>query len=115
MNDHRRAPRRQVGEHIEVMDVMTDAVVGRIGNLSQGGMLLISHRSLVEDGLYQLRFGLRDGAGRERQVNVGAHMLWDDDASAPGQHWIGLRFIDVANKDADFLRLWAQAPGSHHA
>ncbi|MGY6519937.1 MAG: PilZ domain-containing protein [Lysobacteraceae bacterium] len=114
MNDHRRAPRREVGEHIEVLDLMTDAVIGRIGNLSQGGMLLICNRELVEDGLYQFRFGLGDAGGRRREVSVGSHVLWVDDGSAPGQHWVGLRFIDIATPDADFLRLWAEAPGSRH-
>lgn len=114
MNEHRRAPRRQVGNQVDVLDVMTDSVIGRVGNLSQSGMLLLANRPLVDDALYQIRFELHDSQGAGRHLDIGAHMLWGDDASAPGQHWIGLRFIDVSSRDADFLRLWAEAPGSHH-
>ena len=39
-----------------VTDTMTERVVGRIGNLSETGMLLIASAPLVEDALYQFRF-----------------------------------------------------------
>src|SRR3546814_7133824 len=58
--DTRRKPRRRVPDTVSVVDSMTDQVVGRLGNVSETGMLLIASTPLVDDGLYQLRFELSD-------------------------------------------------------
>ena len=84
IDEFRRARRRKVADTILVTDAMTDSVIGRIGNLSETGMLLIASAPLVEDALYQLRFHLHDTRGRESAFEVGAHLLWLDRASAPG-------------------------------
>ncbi|WP_149196236.1 PilZ domain-containing protein [Luteimonas suaedae] len=111
----RRARRRQAPEGILVTDAMTGEVVGRVGNLSETGMLMMSSTDLVEDALYQLRFALIDDAGQERTLELGAHLLWSDGASAPGQAWTGFRFIGLSAEQARQLRNWVDAPGSHYA
>ena len=113
INEFRRARRRKVSDTILVTDTMTDNVVGRVSNLSETGMLLITSMPLVDDALYQLRFHLHDSRGRERVFEVGAHLLWTDNASAPGQSWTGLRFISVPPEQAEQLRHWIDAPGGH--
>ena len=107
--ESRRMPRRNVAGLIEVVDVMTDESIGHLGNLSVGGTLLIANVPLVEDALYQLRFSLpdTDGAG----IEVGAHVLWRDDASAPGQSWAGLRFLGLAPQATRALREWVGRGG----
>jgi hypothetical protein len=77
-------------------------------------MLLILNHALVSDALYQFRFKLADAGGHERAIEVGAHELWSDQASAPGQVWTGLRFIDISGDDLNFIRAWVLAPGSQH-
>ena len=113
--DYRRAKRRKVEHGIEVLDTMTEQVVGHLSDLSESGMLLILNQPLMSDALYQFRFKLTDAAGRERAIELGAHELWSGEASAPGQVWTGFRFIDVAAPDLQFLRAWVTAPGSEHA
>ena len=113
-SEYRRAKRRKVEDNVEVLDTMTEQVVGHLSDLSETGMLLIVNHALVSDALYQFRFKLADSQGRERAVEVGAHELWSDQASAPGQVWTGLRFIDIAGDDLAFLRAWVLAPGSQH-
>ena len=102
--ESRRMPRRNVAGLIEVVDVMTEETIGHLGNLSVGGMLLIASVQLVEDALYQLRFTLPDGG--DHPLEVGAHVLWRDDASAPGQSWAGLRFLGLAPQATRSLREW---------
>jgi hypothetical protein len=114
INEFRRARRRKVSDTILVTDAMTDSVVGRVGNLSETGMLLIASAPLVEDALYQFRFSLPDARGRENVFEVGAHLLWLDHASAPGQAWTGFRFIAVAPEQAEELRQWIEAPGGQY-
>ena len=113
MNEYRRAKRRKVG-NIDVLDTMTCQLIGKLSNLSETGMLLILGEPITSDALFQLRFTLNDEAGKSRQVEIGAHELWSDEAAAPGQVWTGFRFIDVAPEDVAFIREWVDAPGSQY-
>ncbi len=114
MNDYRRAKRRRVAETIEIRDVMAEQVVGRIGNLSESGMLALTRLELNDDALYQFRFLLTNRNGERREIEVGAHQLWADAAKDAGQFWCGLRFIDVDADDLRFIRDWVEEPGSQH-
>ncbi|MFT4178142.1 MAG: PilZ domain-containing protein [Thermomonas sp.] len=107
----RRQPRRAVPGMVDVFDTITEQTVGYLGNLSVGGMLLIANRALVDDALYQFRFILPDEVGAAQPLETGAHVLWQDAAGAPGQHWIGLRFLGLSADATGRLRRWAeQAP-----
>jgi hypothetical protein len=113
MNEYRRAKRRKVGD-IDVIDTMTGQSVGKLSNLSETGMLLILGQPIISDALFQLRFTLTSENGSSRNVDVGAHELWSDDAAAPGQVWTGFRFIDVGPEDVAYIREWVDAPGSQY-
>lgn len=114
MKEFRRSRRRQVAESIQVIDSMTEMVIGHIGNVSETGMLVMTNAPLVNDALYQLRFTLPDGP-LKLPFEVGAHLLWCDQASAPGQAWTGFRFITMSDDHMQQLRRWIDAPGSQYA
>ncbi|RZA10757.1 MAG: PilZ domain-containing protein [Lysobacteraceae bacterium] len=106
--ESRRQTRRMVPGMMEVRDTITEETVGYVGNVSVGGMLLIASRPLVDDALYQFRFALPDEVGESQLLEVGAHVLWVDDASAPGQSWVGLRFLGLSPGATQRLRRWAE-------
>lgn len=113
-DEYRRVPRRKIAETIQVVDTMTDTVVGRLGNLSETGMLVITSMPLVDEALYQLRFMLHDGADAAVQIEVGVHLLWQDTASASGQTWTGFRFITLLDSQMLQLRQWLDTPGGRY-
>ena len=114
IEEFRRAKRRKVADTVLITDAMTDSVVGRIGNLSETGMLVMASAPLVEDALYQFRFRLHDARLPDIHMEVGAHLLWLDRASAPGQAWTGFRFITIPTDQAEKLRHWIDAPGGQY-
>lgn len=114
MSEFRRAKRRKVEHRIDVLDTMTERVIGHLGDLSENGMLLVLTHPLVSDALYQLRFTLTDSKGIDHALDIGVHELWSDPAAAPGQAWTGFRFIDISPSDLAFLRAWVTAPGSQY-
>lgn len=114
MNESRRAKRKQVREAIEVFDSMTELSVGRIGNLSETGMMLMAAAPLMEDALYQFRFTLGGNPLRQRTLEVGVHQLWSEPSHVPGQYWSGFRLVDIAPEDASHLHAWVEAPGSQY-
>ncbi len=109
--DSRRSRRRRLAETVQVIDTMTEQAIGHLGNLSETGMMLIASAPLVEDALYQLRFHLRDCPDQGAPIEVGAHLLWQDRASVPGQTWTGLRFIALPEEGLQRLRQWLDSPG----
>ena len=112
--EYRRVPRRKVTTTVAVIDTMTEAVIGRLGNLSETGMLMIASTSLVDDALYQLRFVLHDPHHPPLSIQVGVHLLWQDSASAPGQTWTGFRFIALLDSQMAQLRQWLETPGGSY-
>ncbi len=103
-HESRRMPRRAVPGRSEVVDCMTGASIGHLGNISVGGMLLVAGAPLTEDALYQLRFTLPDADGSA--LELGAHVLWRDQAGAPGQSWVGLRFLALPPGTVQRLEDW---------
>ena len=110
INESRRAQRRNVHESIAVIDTMTEQVIGRVGNISESGMLLVANAPLVEDALYQLRFDIIDRSGRTVAIDVGAHLVWLGSANTPGQSWAGLRFLTIDEGHLAILRQWIARP-----
>ena len=106
--ESRRQARRTVPGMMEVYDTITEEPVGYVGNVSVGGMLLIANRTLTDDALYQFRFALPDDMGDTLPLEVGAHVRWVDDASAPGQSWAGLRFLGLSPEVTRRLRWWTE-------
>lgn len=108
--EHRRARRRAAEQPVSVIDSLREQTVGRIGNLSETGMMLVSDVPLREDALYQLSIQLPDAHGRCTPLDVGAHLLWSAPAGPPGTCIAGLRFIDVAPDALRRLRAWIERP-----
>lgn len=111
--ESRRRTRRTVSGMVEVTDTMTDEVLGYVGNVSLGGMLLIANRALPLDALFQLRFALPDASGEVAPLETGAHVLWQDEGGAPGQRWIGLRFIGLPPDATRRLHDWTRQEPEH--
>lgn len=109
--NYRRARRRKVEGTIPVTDMMTGIVIGRIGNLSENGMLLIASAPLTDDALYQCSFSLPLPGDALLTVEAGWHALWQDRSNASGQTWVGLRAITMPDAQLQQLRAWLDSPG----
>ena len=110
IRESRRADRRNVHESIAVLDTMTEQVIGRLGNISESGMLLGANTPLLDDALYQFRFEIPDRNGRPVKIDVGAHLIWVGSANTPGQSWAGLRFLTISEEHLVTLRQWIGTP-----
>jgi hypothetical protein len=111
-DESRRSRRRRVDDRVDVVDAMTEQAVGQLGNISDSGLLLLASATLHDDCLYQLRFTLPDRGGERLAFEIGAHLLWENAASAPGQAWMGFRFLSLDDGQLDRLREWIDAPGA---
>ena len=112
MAELRRAKRKPPEQPIQVVNAMTGATIGRVGNLSINGMMLIADAPFREDALYQFVFQLPDAKGNNVALEVGMHEQWSEPASVPGQYWAGFRIIDIAPHDAEILAAWVEREGA---
>lgn len=113
MVEHRQSLRKPPDRPIEVLDVITGRSIGRVGNLSVDGMLLISTRALPANALYQISFQLPSvGNSGARPMEIGVNEQWGERASAPGQFWTGFHIVDISPEDQERLNAWVHSSRS---
>lgn len=103
-NEQRRSKRKYVDGVVNVTNAMTGVVMGRVGNLSIDGMMMIANAPVREDALFQVVFHVADDHGKAVPLEVGMHEQWTEPANAPGQFWAGFRIIDIAPRELDILK-----------
>ena len=106
--EQRRSKRKPPDQEIEVVNAMTGHVVGRIGNLSCDGMMLVANELLRDDALYQFTFSLPDASGEKSALEVGMHEQWSEPAGVANQYFAGFRIIDISERDQELLQQWVE-------
>ncbi len=106
MNEYRRSPRKAPFVNTTVTDLMTGEVMGRIGNLSSDGMLMVCDAEVVDDALFQLAFDLFEADGSSQSIKVGVQEMWCEAANVPGQFWAGFHFIDISDDNLNAVESW---------
>ena len=104
--EQRRSRRKNPESTVQVVNAMTGHSMGRVGNLSIDGMMLIATTPTRENALYQFVFHLPDERGQPVPIEVGVHEQWSEPANVPGQFWVGFQFIDVAPQDLATIQSW---------
>ncbi len=103
MNDRRRNDRIDAYDiGLTVLNDIDGQEVGVIGNLSMGGMMLISTRQLYADGILQLKIDVPAELGFDL-ISLGVKILWCTPANSPDEYWAGLETIDISPADRDSL------------
>lgn len=108
MVEHRQSLRKPPSRPVEVLDLVSGRPLGRIGNLSIDGLLLIGQRPLPANALFQLSFNLPSETGAH-PLEVGVCEQWGEKAAAPGQFWTGFHIIDISPDDQDRLTAWVNS------
>ena len=101
---------RRKNDRIDAYDVGLTAIngiddqrLGIIGNLSPGGMMLITTRKLYADGILQLKIDVPAELG-SGLISMGVKILWCTPANSPNEFWAGLETIDLSPGDSNSLQ-----------
>lgn len=105
MVGERRADDRKntYGIGLRVVNGIDGNALGMVGNLSQGGMMLITTRELFANGILQLRLEIPGDLGGD-SLSLGMKILWCSPANSPDEYWVGLQTLDIAAADRDRLQ-----------
>lgn len=104
----RRSIRKKATEVVMVTNGMTGETLGRVGNLSIDGLMIIGQRQLGEDHIYQIQFALNDADHLSHPVEVGIQCLWSEATRSSGSFWSGCKIIDIAPEHLNLLAAWIE-------
>lgn len=113
MDERRQFNRIDAGEvSLRVFNAVDGQALGIVGNLSLGGMLLITtQRELYANGILQLLIETPPALGG-KPIALGVKILWCTPAHSPDSFWAGLETIDLGEGDRAALeRLLDQLGG----
>ena len=104
----RKHPRYPLDKHVHVMDRKTGKSLGRIVNVSQGGMMLVDSAPLQEECIYQLTIELESGVIGNAEtctIELGVDCLWHTPAvtEKAAVYWSGCEIIDISDKNLELL------------
>lgn len=105
----RRDRRRNVRQAMVLINTITGGNLGRIGNLSAGGLMLISPHAVGESNIYQAQFQLLDAGSATRKIDLAFQVLWCAPAGSKNTFWSGCQTIDISERDRAAIHAWANA------
>ncbi len=92
------------------MDVITGQPMGRIGNLSGTGMLLICPAAPRSEAVHQVRLPLSGDSDTPQCIEVGIQEQWHESAASADRVWAGYRIIAIGEGDDARLDAWLALP-----
>lgn len=113
--DRRQAERVSVNCRVEVIERDTLESVGVLMDISSSGMMISSDRDLEVGMLMELTLALceESGAIGDREINLGAEIVWTQQAPDVSHSWIGLHIIDISDQDnvriGELISAWQEA------
>jgi hypothetical protein len=102
----RKSVRKRVTQAMMVTDAFTGESLGRIGNLSNDGLMLIAPKELPDEHVFQLQFTLLGNGLTPHRVEIGVQALWCDQARTANTYWAGCKMIDISPSDQAMLKQW---------
>ncbi len=108
--EQRRAPRKQATSPMPIVDVMTERVLGQLGNLSATGLMLLGAPPPRAGAVHQVAFTLRDAQHREHRVEIGIQEQWHEPAATARQFWSGYRIVAASDDDVRAIDEWIGPP-----
>jgi hypothetical protein len=108
--EQRRAPRKRATAPMPVVDVMSDMLLGQLGNLSATGLMLLGPHAPRSGAVHQVSFVLADAHQRDHAVVLGVQEQWHEAAAATGQFWAGYRIVAASDEDILAIDEWIGPP-----
>jgi hypothetical protein len=104
VDDRRKFTRIDAAESsLRVVNAIDGRQLGIVGNLSMGGLLLItSQQELYPSGILQLEIERPAEIGGGT-IPLGVKVLWCTPAHSPESYWAGLETIDLGEPEREAL------------
>ncbi len=102
--ERRKHPRRRLSTDLTVFDRSTGANVGRLANLSEGGIRLIAKKSFIEGHRVTFSLVLPQMIRGSTTMSFDAAVVWVQPAAQNGDVVAGFRFTDLRPEALELVR-----------
>ncbi len=98
--DHRLFRRRSIAIDFRIYNADSGEFLGRIGDISPGGLLVYGSQPLGEEKKLRVRIDYPDSAGQTCSASFDAQIQWSKVDVNPSLHATGLRLVNLEQPDA---------------
>jgi hypothetical protein len=103
MTDNRKYPRRGVKETCYLIDTDREVSIGRVINLSLGGMLVWCGQPIEDLTFFNCRLALPCQGEEPAVITFGARSMWSEQDVAFDTWEIGFKFLSMSRHDKELL------------
>ncbi len=108
-SDRRTIKRKHVAYYTRMFDAKSDVQLGNLGDISLGGVMLISAIPFPPDTTFQLKLELSDDIADKPFMVFEALSLWSHPDLDPELNNTGFRITKIAPEDLEIIRNILQA------
>ena len=103
MVERRRLSRRHILFYSRVFDRKTGVFLGYLGNLNEGGLMIISENPLEVNSEYLLRIDLPEDIFSKSVLNFEAKSVWCQLDVDPNFYNTGFQFLNITEESKDII------------
>ena len=104
MEERRHNDRRHFELQVEIFDLHSGVLLGRLADLSDDGFMLFWETPVEADSVLQFRFVPATPLADVESVTLGADCLWSRPGADDQHGWAGFHIIDIADDQAVVLQ-----------
>lgn len=101
--EHRQRPRKNTPHLVKALDVNTNRTLGRVVDITAGGMMLVTKNPIAVGDRFNFRIILPVMVHYRTEVDVEAEAMWAKRDENPEFHKTGFRFVNLPGEDGYLL------------
>lgn len=103
MDERRRLHRRHILFYSRVFDRKTGVFLGYLGNMNEGGLMIISEDAIEVDQIFLLRIDLPEDIYSRTVLNFEAKSVWCRKDIDPKFHNTGFQLMEISKDGKDII------------
>jgi c-di-GMP-binding flagellar brake protein YcgR len=104
MANKRKHERVKPIDHFLVVDTQTDKFIGRVVNMSSGGIKVIGVNQISVSNSYHCRMALPEKINGKNEIMFTAECKWSDKNDFMKMYETGFEFKQISDQDQDILQ-----------
>jgi c-di-GMP-binding flagellar brake protein YcgR len=104
MEERRKYKRRSTIYYIKVYNRQENRMIGRLVDISEGGMMLVNEKPVKAGEVFELRMPLPDAMKFPDEISFSARAVWCGQDINPDFYDTGFEFIDPSSETVTTIR-----------
>lgn len=101
MIERRKHKRSKSPQGLPILHAETGEQLGMLVDLSLGGLLMMSMRTMQVNSIHPLQIVLPLSAGESKDILFSAEVAWIDPTNRNGTFWTGFHVIDISEYELE--------------